>query len=128
MRTTIFTHLDIEAEEAGLTATAHLDKRGHFIVRGECLGAPGTGKKFTREVREGSCTLNADTLKSLIDRPDLDFTNEDYLEMTTQTRVVDEHKVMLALKRKPSLINAIREATERSEPSAALYLRNAYNR
>lgn len=123
MRTTVFNHLDLEAEQAGMTTTAAVDKRGHYVLSGQALGAPGTGKKFTREVREGACILNTDTLKGLIDRPDLDFTNEDYLEMTTQTRLVDEHKVMLALKRKPSLINVIRVATERAAPVASLYLR-----
>lgn len=123
MRTTVFNHLDIEAEEGGLTRRARLDKRGHFVLPGEALAAPGTGQKFTREVREGTIHLNHDTLKGLVDRPDLDFTHEDYLAMTTQVRDVDEHKIMLALKKKPSLINVIAEATERGAPVASLYLR-----
>jgi hypothetical protein len=124
MRTTIFNHLDIEAEERGIAKTARRDKRGHYCLKGECLAAPGTGKKFTREVRDGSVTLNAEKLKALIGRSDLEFTHEDYLEMTTQTRVVDEHKVMQALKKNPSLINVIREATDKGDPVASLYLRN----
>lgn len=123
MRTTIFNHLDIEAEEAGVASdTTPRDKRGHYVLPGEALGAPGTGKRFTREVREGSPSLDAEALKKLVGS--LDFTNDDYLEMTTQTRLVDEHKVMLALKKKPSLIQVIKAATRRSEPTAAINLRN----
>lgn len=123
MRTTVFNHLDLECEEQGIHTTARTDKRGHYVVKGQCVGAPGTGKKFTREVREGACHLSVDTLKGLIDHPGFDFSNDDFLNMTSQVRVIDEHKVMLALKNKPTLINVIKEATERDAPVASLYLR-----
>lgn len=125
MRTTLFNHLDLEAEEAGAASEdTPRDKRGHYVLGGEVLGSPGTGKKFTREVREGAPSLDAEALKALIGQEGLDFTNDDYLDMTTQTRLVDEHKVMLALKKKPALIQAIKLATRRSDPSAAMFLRN----
>ena len=51
IRTTVFNHLDIEV---GDDEEVPRDVRGHYVRAGEVRGAPGTEKRFTREVRGGS--------------------------------------------------------------------------
>lgn len=126
LRTTIFNHLDIEVEEAGGAEDADRDSRGHYAVKGEVQGTPGTAKKFTREVRQNAPTLDAEALKALAEDPEFEgFTHEDYLAMTTQTRVVDENKVMLALKKNPSLVHAVAQATRPGNKTTSMFLRKA---
>lgn len=123
IRTAIFNHLDIEIEKSLGEEPPLRDKNGHYVAPGECLGTSGSGKRFTREVRGGAPELSAEALKALADDEDEDFTHDDYLAMTTAVRQVDENKVMLALKKNPNLIHAIRKATVRPAPTTALYLR-----
>lgn len=126
IRTIIFNHLDVEVEESGIDLEAPRDKRGHYVVEGQVIGQSDTPKKFKREVRESSPSISESALKALSEDPDVpDFTHEDYLAMTTQTRVVDENKIMLALKNKPELIHAISKAVTPGGKTAALTVRNA---
>lgn len=126
IRHTIFNHLDLEVEAAlgeGQEPPPRC-KDGHYAAKGEVRATPTAGKKFTREVRTGQPVLDVDELRRVVDDPEVEFDHDDFLEMTTQTRVVDENKVMLALKRNPNLIHAVRRATKMGDPTAALYLRN----
>jgi hypothetical protein len=127
LRTTIFNHLDVEAEGSEDFDADDLgrDARGHYTAKGEVRGTPGTAKKFTREVREGAPTLDSEALKALVEDPEVAFTHEDYLAMTTQIRVVDENKVMLALKKNPALVHAVARATRPGSRTASLNLRKA---
>lgn len=127
IRTTIFNHLDIVAEENGeADENTPRSKDGHYILPGEARGNPDDETKFKREVRQSSPALDAAALKSLADDPEFEgFTHEDYLSMTTQVRQVDENKVMIALKKNPKLIHAIAEATRPGSKTAALYQRKA---
>lgn len=126
IRTTVFNHFDVEAEAEGKAADAYRDKRGHYILTGEARATPEVGKKFTREVRQQGPSLNASALEALARDDDFaDLTWDDYLKMTTQVRVVDENKVMLALKKKPDLVKAIARATNPGSRTASLNLRKA---
>lgn len=122
LRTTVFNHLDVEAEAAGVPEGTGVDKDGHYILAGETVGTEA-GKKFRREVRTSAPTLNADALKGLVDSGDL--AHDDYLAMTTQVRVVDENKVMLTLKKRPELIGAVTKALRPARRNAALWVRKA---
>lgn len=122
IRTTIFNHLDVEAEQGGTTEAAWgVDDKGHYVLPGEVVTP--LGKKFTREVRTTSPTLNASALKDLVEQGELD--NTTYLSLTTQTRVVDENKVMLALKKDPALVEVISKALDRGKKSSSFNVRKA---
>lgn len=123
IRTAIFNHLDVKAEEAGLVDenTPREEKTGHYILEGEARGEPDTPQVFKRVVSNYSPTLDPIVLEALAEDPDFpEFTRKDYLAMTTQTRVVDEHKVMVALKKNPRLIHAIAKATRPGSKTASL--------
>lgn len=113
IRTTVYNHLDVEAEgEPFDLSDTPRDKDGHYILKGEVSGTGDQGKRFTREIREGAPSLDLVELKALADSEDFpEFTHQTYLSMTTQTRVVDEAKIMLALKKNPSLVKVIAAAS-----------------
>lgn len=126
IRTTVFNHFDTEAEagEDFEPEQVECDATGHYLTDGEALGTGNTGMRYTREVREGAPTLDAEALKALADDPDFEgFDHKDYLAMTAQVRLVDENKVMLALKKNPSLVMAIARATKPGKKTASLNLR-----
>lgn len=128
IRPAIFNHLDVEVEEGSPeeAAATDRDKDGHYLREGEAVGTGSTGVKYTREIRTSSPTLDIEALKALSEDPDYpDFTHADYLSMTEQVRVVEESKVLLALKKNPNLIHAIAKATRPGSKSASLYLRKA---
>lgn len=126
IRITVFNHFDVEAEDMGTAEGVLRDSNGFYILGGEARGEPDTPKKFTREVRQGSPTLNASALKALADDPEVeDFTHEDYLKMTTQTRVFDESKVILAMKKNPTLAVAISKAINPGNKTNSMNLRKA---
>ncbi len=125
IRITVFNHMDVEAEGQEITKEAIRGGDGHYILAGEARGEPDTSKRFTREVRNNAPALSADALKNLVDDPDADFSHEDYLGMTTQVRVMDENKVLLALKKDPRLIVAIAGAVRPGSKSSSMYLRKA---
>lgn len=119
IRTTICNHLDVTAEndgkvehdEDGNIKNVLFDKDGHYLLGGEAR-APKHEKMFRRELRSNSPTLSEGILKELADDPDIDFiSHRDFLDMTSQVRVLDENKVMLALRKNPKLLMAIARAT-----------------
>lgn len=123
IRTAVCNHLDVEAEEDGnIPEDATRDKDGHYVLPGK-VPAPDLGKAFSREVRAGTPHITADGLKALVDSGDL--SHEDYLEMTTQVRVVDENKIMLRLRKNPDLVRALQKATTPVGKTASVYLRKA---
>lgn len=126
IRTIVFNHFDTEAEadEDFDPEQVERDKSGFLLTDGEAPGTGNTGKKFTREVREGAPTLDVDGLKALADDPDFEeFTHKDFLAMTRQVRVVDENRVMEVLKKKPTLVTAIARATKPGKKTVSLNLR-----
>lgn len=141
IRTAVCNHLDCKIEEEAETLraageTAELpprDGKGHYVKPGK-VGAPGQPKQFSREVRSGAVSVDVDLLRALADDPALqeglaeagvDFTHEDYLAMTRPVRVLDEAKVMIALRSNPSLVHAIRLATKAAPATAAVSMRKS---
>lgn len=126
MRATVFHHLDLEAEarEGVVTDETPRDSRGFLALKGWAKGTPGTGKMLTREVREEAPQIDGDALKALADSPLYeDFTHDDYLAMTTATRVVDEDKFRLHLKTNPRIARVVTSALQKGKIISALYLR-----
>lgn len=119
-RAMIFNHLDVEAEEAG--EDAPIDSKGHFIKAGSV--DTGTGKRFTRELRTKAPVLTAEGLRDVVDQFDDEvFSYEDYLAVTTQVRVLDEEKALIAMRTKPGIIQAFAKAAEPGETTASMYRR-----
>ena len=126
IRTIVFNHFDteVEAEEGFDADEAERDKTGFLLTNAEARGTGNTGKRFTREVSEGAPTLDVEGLKALAEDPEFEeFTHKDFLAMTRQVRVVDEHRVMEVLKKKPTLVTAIARATKPGKKTVSLNLR-----
>lgn len=123
IRTAVCNHLDVMAEELGYVIQDTIrDKHGHYVLPGEAP-IPDSDKKFSREIRNHAPTVDAEALRALTASGEL--AHEDFLQMTSQVRVIDENKLMLALKRKPELIRVLAKATRPGSKIAQLYVRKA---
>lgn len=123
IRTTVFNHLDVEAEKKGLAEGADRDDKGFYLLEGVAQGN-NPNQVFKREIREGSPSLAGVDLEALAEDPSFpEFTRQDYLSMTTQTRVFDENKAMLALKKNPDLIRAIAKAAKPGKRTSSMNVR-----
>jgi hypothetical protein len=120
IKRSVHNHLDVVAEREGSTANASRHVEGHYILGGK-TGGHGASKQFVREVREQKPKFVASNLTRLVDEGVLD--RADYLAMTTQVRVVDEHKIMLLLKKRPDLLSVLVKATEPGSTTAAITVR-----
>ena len=96
------------------------------VVRKVRIGGddPALDQEVSLEVRKGSVSCSPDKLEELADDADVDFIDRaDYLAMTTQVRVFDEAKAILALRKNPDLLRAVREATTQANPTLSVYQR-----
>lgn len=118
VKVAIHNHLDVEAEEQGLTKDARRNANGHYIIGGEARGTANAPKRFTREVRNPKPSINAARLQELVD-------HDTWLAITRPERVLDENKLMLALRKNPELILKMAEATEIGKPVVSINLRKA---
>lgn len=122
IRTMVLNHID--TAHADDKKPVEHDSKGHVLIA-EKVRVEGKAKCFSVELREGTPDVDADVLKEIAqDDAYPEFTNDDYLAMTTATRVVDEHKVMLALRKDPTLLRALAKATRPGKTTASLNLRN----
>lgn len=119
-RTAIFNSLDSSLAE--VPADAEFDDDGFLILPGS-ITATGMSKKFTREIRQGSVSITAEDLLAQVDAGLI--AHDDYLAMTTQTRVIDEAKVMLHIRSCPDAMKAIAAATSSGKTTASCYVRKA---
>jgi len=119
-RSAIFNHMDIEDESVG--NFGERDSKGHLLNKSAVI-ASGTGKKFTREIRTSSPSLSAEDLEQMVNDPSVDFTHDDYLACTTQVRALDEAKVLLHLRKRPEIVDALAKATKVGSQTSALYVR-----
>lgn len=113
IRAIIFNHMDVEAERTGLAdeSTPREEKTGHYILEGEVYGTPDAPGGFKRTISNYAPSVSEAALKALADDPTVeDFTHDDYLAMTEQTRVLNENKMMLHLKKRPELISLLTKA------------------
>lgn len=110
IRTTTFNHLDVQAEKAGVASPEETprDKDGHYLLPGE-IAVEDQDFRMTREVTDPVVDLNADDLKALVELRAL--RHKTYLALTTQVRVVDEAKVMEAVRKDPQLLTTLSHAT-----------------
>lgn len=124
IRTAVFNDFDVKAEQDGEADEETLrDDNGHYILKGS-IPIEGTDRRYSREVRGGSPHLDPEVLRKMAEDPDVpEISWQDYLDMTAQVRVFDEAKATLALRKNPNLLRAIRAATVRNRPTAALYVR-----
>jgi hypothetical protein len=122
IRSAICNHIDKQHEgEDGVER----DDKGHVLIK-EKVKVTGQPKCFSLELRTEAPEATAEGLKALADDPEFsEFTHDDYLEMTVPARVVDEHRVMLALRKNPVLLRALAKATRPGRTTASLYVRKA---
>lgn len=116
IRTIILNHIDSTTEE-----DVPLDKDGHKL-RATKVGSY-EGKTFSWEVREGSGTIDAARLQELDEAGEID--HEDFLAITEPVRVVNETKLMTALKKKPELLEVLGKAVTKKNPVGSMNVRNA---
>jgi hypothetical protein len=130
IRTTVLNHLDVtkESNNGGQPLDTATDKDGHYLADDKDIVTAGDSDKvFSWETSTFEPEINLAKLKALSDDPDEPmFTHNDWLAMTEQTRVWDEHKTMALLKRRPELLSIIARAAEPAKaPRGALYVRKA---
>lgn len=118
---TVHNHLDVEIEAALPEADRPIrDDNGHYIVAGEAP-APGEEQQFTREVKNYAASLSVEGLQ-LQEALGL-LSHEDFLAMTSQVRVVDEAKVMQAVRKKGELVHVLAAATTAGKQGTSVQLR-----
>lgn len=131
---TVLNHSDVDYETNGADPSTVLlgpdgepwiTDKGHVVRKVKIKGDdPALPKLFSVETRKGSPQMSESRFQELADDPDWEnATHEDYLACTTQTRVWDNNKAMLHLRKKPSLLVTFREAMSTSSPSVSVYER-----
>lgn len=102
------------------------DKDGHYALKHKVMGDGDADECISFEPSAGTSSCTAAALKALSEDPEYgDFTHADYLAMTEQVRVFDDHKAMLLLKKRPELVKVIRDATTTGSPSITVTPRKA---
>lgn len=125
IRTTLFNHFDVEADQEDETADVERSDDGFYILEG-VEPIPDTDQCFKREVRAGTPVLTVDALKALEEDPDSDFSHEDFLAVTDQIRVINEHALVEHLKKgakRPGLLTAVASAVVPARKTVSLYIR-----
>ncbi len=123
IRTTVLNHLDEDLRaslDPGVIENLLTEKDGHLLPpeSTEVAGPPESPTKFLVVPSTGSASFDQAKLKAMADDPDDDRIDaKDYLAMTTQVRVFDKPKALLAIRKKPSLLRAVAAATGRGTPT-----------
>lgn len=121
IRLTVLNHNDVAFEEqASDEADVERDKDGHYLRKAQVQGSPEATQAFSVEPRAGAASVSLSKLEEMVADPDVDFDQKDFLAMTTQVRVFDEHKAFLVLKKKPELLAVLRDATTKGQSSVAV--------
>ena len=120
IRTTLFNHWDVEYEATHTTeecAATPRNKDGHYVTEAQ---VDGEEISYQRTVREGTVSMDPKRLEEIAKDPEYpQFTWQDYLAMTEQTRVVREDKVMDQIRNKPELVEILSLVTTRGNKVAA---------
>lgn len=118
-------HFDVKAEKDGVAdpkTTPRHPKSGHYLLEDKASGkVDGLPASATREVRGGTVSLTVEGLRELEKEGVIDRMT--FLSLTSQVRVVDEDKVMAAVRKNPELVDKLRKATSVSDPTIALTIR-----
>lgn len=123
-KTIVHNHLDAEAEADGRADdnTPRHPEKGFYLLVGE-VEAPEQPKKFSRSTRGGSASLSVQDLQNL--EAFGTITHEDFLAMTSQVRVVDEHKLRIWMRSRPDKLADIQSAVTYTGRTAAINFPNA---
>ena len=78
---------------------------------------------FEVRVTKGKASMSEQSLKDQAADPEADYIeHKDYLSMTTQVRVFDPAKAIIAVRKKPELLRAVAKATTTSAPGVSVYV------
>lgn len=118
IRDIILNHFDVTAGERIPEDKQKRTRAGRIIEKAQIVA---DGKKWSKESRSSKPQIDIEKLRALDEAGELD--HEDFLAMTTPIRVIDENKVMLALARKPELVDLIAKSLTETEATVSLYVR-----
>lgn len=117
IRTTVLNHLDtVYADDPSIPR----DKEGHVLIK-DTVETPDDSECFSWEIRNSGGDLDEARLKALEEQGVI--SHDDYLAMTEQVRVVNPNRVLEVLKAKPSLLDALAQATTPVTKTGGLYVR-----
>lgn len=119
-------HMDVTAEKDGRAdEKTPRDAAGHYILASkgnpERVKIPGTPDDYSREFHGGTITISGGDLDDLHAKGEV--TRADYLALTVEKRVFDEHKATKAIKDDPSRMDILRRITKRGADGTALFVR-----
>lgn len=125
IRLILLNHNDVEVEqelgeEDEWPAT---DKDGHYL-RAASLPSSTSARRASLEPRAGRATIHTPDIEALAEGDDAVISREDYLAMTRQTRVFDEHRAMLHIKAHPELLEHLSGVMEEGTGSITVAFRN----
>lgn len=114
-RTAVFNHYDVAVEEKDGSDAVEVTDDGWYVTKAG-VAPDGSDRGFVRSVSEGSPSLSAPDLKALVGVPlDSDGTilsEEDYEACVAKIDVIDELRLLLRLRERPYLVEAIRRAVK----------------
>lgn len=138
IRTTVLNHMDVAKENAFDNVTdrplggdpieeALIDKEGHYVPDSKVqVGASNMEKVFSWERSTIAPDIDLDALKALADDETVpDFTHQDWLAMTEQVRVFNEHRAMTHIKKNTKLLAVLQRCAKAGTARGSLYMRKA---
>lgn len=136
IRTTVLNHMDVSKENAfdnvtdrplggDLIEEALIDKEGHYVPDSKVqVGAPNQEKVFSWERSTIAPDIDLDALKGLADDETVpEFTHQDWLAMTEQVRVFNEHRAMIHVKKNTKLLAVLQRCAKAGTARGSLYMR-----
>jgi hypothetical protein len=124
VKTAVFNHFDVNLEEDNYVDELPVDpKTGHYLVENQ-MEVPGSGKKFVRQLAQGSPTVTGDALRRLFEEGKL--TRRQYYAATyrPEVRPVDEDGLLDLLKTKPELLDVLAEVIIPGTVTASFWVRD----
>ena len=83
---------------------------------------------FEVRVSKGKASMSEASLRDQAQDEQADYIDhKDYLSMTTQVRVFDPAKAIIAVRKKPELLRAVAKATTTSAPTVSVYVSKKKN-
>lgn len=120
LKATLFNHLDeVERTNGRITEETLFTKEGWAIAEGV---VEGDRHNAVREPRLGSLNLGTDGLQELEAAGEI--THQEYLEMTSPRRVLDEAATLAWIRKNPGRAEVLAKAAKRDRATAALQLRD----
>jgi hypothetical protein len=124
VKTSVFNHFDVGLEADNYADELPVDeKTGHYLVENE-LEVSGTGKKFVRQLSQGSPTVTGDALRKLYDEGKI--SRRQYYQATyrPEVRPVNEEGLLDLLKSKPELLDVLAEVITPGTVTASFWIRD----